>query len=125
MSPSRVVTNPAAAAAGADVGPEPVAGGGDGTSLAGGRDAPESSDETTRDAADAVGSETRLLGPVDTSWLAASLTPLMAGFARNSAQTTDAVAHYSAEAAALSARAVTGAREEPRGGARAGGQALS
>jgi polyhydroxyalkanoate synthase len=71
------------------------------------------SDETARDAAEAVAPEARLLGPVDTSWLAASLAPLMSGFVRNWSQTADAVARYSADVAALGVQTATGARDEP------------
>jgi polyhydroxyalkanoate synthase len=113
MSSRRLVSVPAAAAAGPAVDPQSKADSGADASLHVVGDAPEPFDETAHDAADAVAPEVRLLKPVDTSWLAESLTPLMTGFLRNSAETADAVARYTADVVALSAQAVSGASGDP------------
>ena len=73
------------------------------SSTSGSREAP---DEAAQDAAEAVAPEARMLGPVDTSWLASSLAPLSAGIVRNWAETSEALARYTSDVARLSTAAL-------------------
>ncbi len=69
-------------------------------------------DEVAKDAAEALGPETRMVAPVDPQWLAASLAPLTAGFVRNWTQTADVLARYTTDLGRLSTSALTGGAEQ-------------
>ena len=79
----------------------------------GAADMKPSLEEAAQDAADAVAPEARMLGPVDSSWLADSLAPLAAGMVRNWSQTTETLARYAADVARLGTAPPTDKAEDP------------
>ena len=72
-----------------------------------------SDDQLVQDATDAAAPETRMLPPVDASWLAASLAPLAAGMVRNWSHTSDALTRYTADLARLTATAAATPDDAP------------
>jgi polyhydroxyalkanoate synthase len=70
-------------------------------------------DEVAQDAAEAVAPEMRLLGPLDSDWLATSLTPLPAALIRNWAAATEALTRYTSDVARLATTAFADTNQPP------------